>query len=207
MRSSSIQPWHRSMYSTILRFRSWISFAMTGHAAANAILTDILPITPLENLMRSARLLCSCRCAPPSVPMYCWPASPALVTTRRCHAVGPGLISRLARLTIRPPAPSLWLSAGLSGTGKSFWRARSRRCHAVAGSCRVTHRACCESVNFSSMKRTGCRGARTSRRLRPDLRSLERRAARILVQGHSVVVDAVFALEPERAAICDAARS
>ena len=32
------------------------------------------------------------------------------------------------------------------------------------------------------------------------------RAARILVQGHSVVVDAVFALETERAAICDAAR-
>jgi predicted kinase len=35
---------------------------------------------------------------------------------------------------------------------------------------------------------------------------LAQRAARILVQGHSVVVDAVFALETERAAICDAAR-
>ena len=114
----------------------------------------------------------------------------------------------LARQLIHPPAPTLVAVGGLSGTGKSVLAQRPRaRCHATAGSRRVAHATSCESSNSGSMKRIGCpRSAYQPEMTAEDLR--RPRATRLAnsFQGHSVVVDAVFAAESERAAIRDAAR-
>ncbi len=113
----------------------------------------------------------------------------------------------LARRAIRPPAPTLVAVGGLSGTGKSVLaRALAPSVMPLPGAV----------VLRSDVLRKQLFKVNETDRLpeggyRPEItgqvyETLVRRAVRALSQGHSVVADAVFAHEAERAAIRDAAR-
>ena len=113
----------------------------------------------------------------------------------------------LAHRLIRPPAPQLVAIGGLSGTGKSVLaRALAPGVMPQPGAV----------VLRTDVLRKQQFGVSETDRLpesayRPEMTAqiyeiLAQRAVRILAQGHSVVVDAVFAHESERAAIHDAAR-
>lgn len=113
----------------------------------------------------------------------------------------------LARQIIHPPAPILVAIGGLSGTGKSVLaRALAPDIAPLPGAV----------VLRSDVLRKQLFKANETNRLpesayRPEITEqiyeiLMQRAARVLAQGHSVVVDAVFAHETERAAIHDSAR-
>jgi aminoglycoside phosphotransferase family enzyme/predicted kinase len=113
----------------------------------------------------------------------------------------------LARATIRPSGPVLVAIGGLSGTGKSVLaRALAPAVLPQPGAV----------VLRTDVLRKQLFGVPETDRLpesayRPEITAqvyeiLVRRAIRVLVQSHSVVVDAVFAREAERNAIRDAAR-
>jgi predicted kinase len=113
----------------------------------------------------------------------------------------------LARLAIRPPAPMLVAVGGLSGTGKSVLA------HALAPvvtplpGAIVLRTDVLRKQRFQVTETDKLPGsAYTSEMTAQIYQLLVQRAIRILVQGQSVIVDAVFAHETERAAICDAAR-
>jgi predicted kinase len=113
----------------------------------------------------------------------------------------------LASATIRPSGPVLVAVGGLSGTGKSVLA------RALAPSVMPQPGAV---VLRTDVLRKQLFGVPEADRLpesayRPEITQqvyeiLVRRAVRVLVQGHSVVVDAVFARETERNAIRHAAR-
>jgi len=112
----------------------------------------------------------------------------------------------LARTAIHPPGPVLVAIGGLSGTGKSVLA------RALAPSVLPQPGAV---VLRTDVLRKQLFGVPETDKLpesayRPEITGqvyeiLVRRAARILFQGHSVMVDAVFAREAERNAIRDAA--
>ena len=113
----------------------------------------------------------------------------------------------LARLTIHPPAPTLVAIGGLSGTGKSVL-ARGLAPGVMPQPGAVVLRS-------DVLRKQQFQVDETDRlpesAYRPEITEhiyeiLVQRALQILSQGHSVVVDAVFAHEAERAAIRDAAR-
>jgi aminoglycoside phosphotransferase family enzyme/predicted kinase len=113
----------------------------------------------------------------------------------------------LARMTIAPPAPVLVAIGGLSGTGKSVLA------RAFAPS--VLPQPGAVVLRSDVMRKQLFKVNETDRlpesAYRPEITGqiyeiLVQRAVRVLVQGHSVVVDAVFAHEAERNAIRDAAR-
>jgi uncharacterized protein len=113
----------------------------------------------------------------------------------------------LARALIHPPTPVLAAVGGLSGTGKSVL-ARALAPFVAPRPGAVVLR--------SDVLRKQLFGIRETERLpadayRPEIGErvydeLLRQAEKVLSQGHSVVVDAVFARQPERAAIRDTAR-
>jgi aminoglycoside phosphotransferase family enzyme/predicted kinase len=177
------------------------------HAAANALLNRYLAITPVENLDALAAL---------PLFMSLRAAIRANVLLARLDRAGDDKADvmqsarayfELARLTIRPPAPKLVAVGGLSGTGKSVLA------RVLAPG--VTPSPGAVVLRTDVLRKRQFQLSETDRLPRgayqPEITAqiydvLMQRAARILVQGHSVVVDAVFALETERAAICDAAR-
>ena len=113
----------------------------------------------------------------------------------------------LARLTIRPPAPTLVAVGGLSGTGKSVLA------HALAPIVTPLPGAIVLRTDVLRKQRfqVGETDKLSESAYRQEITAeiyqvLVQRAIRILVQGQSVIVDAVFAHETERAAIRDAAR-
>jgi aminoglycoside phosphotransferase family enzyme/predicted kinase len=113
----------------------------------------------------------------------------------------------LARLTIRPPAPALVAIGGLSGTGKSVL-ARAFAPSVLPQPGAVVLRSDVLRKQLFKVKETD---RLPESAYRPEITEqiyeiLVQRAVRILAQGHSVVVDAVFAREAERAAVCAAAR-
>ena len=114
---------------------------------------------------------------------------------------------KLAQQLIHPPAPMLVAVGGLSGTGKSVLaRALAPIVMPQPGAV----------VLRTDVLRKQQFGVNEADRLpetayQPEMTEkiydlLVQHAARILSQGHSVVVDAVFAREAERTAIRDAAR-
>lgn len=177
------------------------------HAAANALLNRYLAITPVENLDALAAL---------PLFMSLRAAIRANVLLARLARAGDGKADvmqsarayfELARLTIRPPVPKLVAVGGLSGTGKSVLA-----CALAPG---VTPSPGAVVLRTDVLRKRQFQRNETDRlpgsAYQPEITAqiyevLMQHAARILVQGHSVVVDAVFALETERAAICDAAR-
>ena len=114
---------------------------------------------------------------------------------------------RLARQLIHPPAPTLVAVGGLSGTGKSVL-ARDLAPYVMPLPGAVVLRS-------DVLRKQQFQVAETDRlpesAYQPEMTEkiyelLVQRALRILSQGHSVVVDAVFAREAERAAVREAAR-
>jgi hypothetical protein len=113
----------------------------------------------------------------------------------------------LARLTIRPPAPTLVAIGGLSGTGKSVL-ARDLAPGVTPLPGAVVLRT---DVLRKQLFQVGETDRLPESAYQPKVTAqiyeiLVQRAVRALSQGHSVVVDAVFAHESERVAIYDAAR-
>ena len=177
------------------------------HAAANALLNRYLAITPVENLdaLAALPLFMSLRAAIRAnvllarLDRACDDRADVMQSARTYF--------ELAHLTIRPPVPKLVAVGGLSGTGKSVLA------RALAPG--VTPSPGAVVLRTDVLRKRQFQLNETDRLPRsayqPEITAriyevLVQRAARILVQGHSVVVDAVFALETERAAICDAAR-
>jgi hypothetical protein len=113
----------------------------------------------------------------------------------------------LARQTIHPPAPALIAVGGLSGTGKSVLA------RALAPS--IMPQPGAIVLRTDVLRKQLFKVSETDRlpedAYRPEITAqiyemLGQRADRILAQGHSVVVDAVFARQAERGAIQSAAR-
>jgi uncharacterized protein len=115
---------------------------------------------------------------------------------------------RLAQQLIHPPAPTLVAVGGLSGTGKSVL-ARALAPVVMPEPGAVVLRT---DVLRKQHFQVGETDRLPESAYQPEVTAkiyelLVQRALRILVQGHSVIVDAVFARESERVSIRDAARS
>lgn len=176
-------------------------------AAANALLNRYLALTASENLDALAAL----------------PLFMSLRSAIRAHVLLARLnrnardnsdtmqsalaYFELARLTIAPKAPVLVAVGGLSGTGKSVLA------RALAPS--VLPQPGAVVLRSDVLRKQLFKVHETDRlpesAYRPEITEqiyeiLVQRAVRVLAQGHSVVVDAVFAHEAERNAIRDAAR-
>lgn len=175
-------------------------------AAANALLNRYLALTAGENLDALAAL----------------PLFMSLRSAIRAHVLLARLgrnshdsadvmrsaraYFELARLTIAPPAPVLVAIGGLSGTGKSVL-ARALAPSVLPQPGAVVLRS---DVLRKQLFKVNETDRLPESAYRPEIAeqiydTLEQRAVRVLVQGHSVVVDAVFAHEAERNAIRDAA--
>jgi uncharacterized protein len=113
----------------------------------------------------------------------------------------------LAHRSIHSPPPTLVAIGGLSGTGKSVLaRALAPRVMPQPGAVLLR-----TDVLRKQLFQVGETDRLPQSAYRPETTQqvyeiLVQRAARILAQGHSVVVDGVFAREIERTAINDAAR-
>jgi predicted kinase len=175
-------------------------------AAANALLNRYLGLTASENLDALAAL----------------PLFMSLRAAIRSHV----LLARLGRnsrddtdvmrsarayfelacLTIAPPLPVLVAIGGLSGTGKSV-AARALAPSVLPQPGAVVLRS---DVLRKQLFKVGETDRLPESAYRPEITDkiyeiLVQRAVRVLAQGHSVVVDAVFAHEAERAAVREAA--
>jgi predicted kinase len=178
------------------------------HAAANTLLNGYLKTTPSDDLDSLAAL-----------PLF-MTLRAAIRANVRLARLGQSsrdraeimrsarAYFRLARQLIHPRAPTLVAVGGLSGTGKSVLaRALAPVVMPQPGAVvlrtdvlRKQHFAVSET---DRLPESAYRPEATAK----IYELLVQRALRILVQGHSVIVDAVFARDSERAAIRDAALS
>jgi aminoglycoside phosphotransferase family enzyme/predicted kinase len=177
------------------------------HAAANALLNRYLAMTPVENLDALAAL---------PLFMSLRAAIRANVLLARLGRAGDDKADimqparayfELARLTVRPPAPTLVAVGGLSGTGKSVLaRALAPIVTPLPGAI-VLRTDVLRKQRFQVSETDKLPESAYGAEITAEIyQVLGQRAIRILAQGQSVIVDAVFAHETERAAICDAAR-
>ncbi|WP_322515944.1 AAA family ATPase [Rhodopseudomonas palustris] len=170
--------------------------------AAAELLNRYLAVTPPQNgdALGLLPLLLSMRAAIRAKVMLSRPASDA-GTMRSNRKIADAYFALAGRL-IAPPAPRLIAVGGLSGTGKSVL-ARALAGHVTPLPGAVVLR--------SDVARKRLFGVGDIERLpataySPEVtaqvyRGLGERAAHILAQGHSVIVDAVFAKAEERQAI------
>jgi aminoglycoside phosphotransferase family enzyme/predicted kinase len=176
-------------------------------AAANGLLNRYLALTASENVdaLAALHLFMSLRAAIRANVLL------AHLGRNSRHQEGVMKSARayfeLAQLTIRPPAPMLVAIGGLSGTGKSVL-ARAVAPLVMPQPGAVVLRT---DVLRKQLFKVGETDRLPESAYRPEItgqiyQALVQRAIRILSQGHSVLVDAVFARERERRAICDAAR-
>jgi aminoglycoside phosphotransferase family enzyme/predicted kinase len=175
--------------------------------AANTVLNRYLAATPLENLdaLGALPLLMSIRAA--------IRAHVALARLKPPHAGDAGILDEarryfdLARALIQPPAPRLIAVGGLSGTGKTVLaRALAPTVAPQPGAV----------VLRSDVIRKQMFGVADMERLPPSAytpelaervyATLAERARRVLAQGHSAIVDGVFARDFERDATVTLAR-
>jgi len=175
-------------------------------AAANALLNRYLNATSDQNLdaLAALALFISLRAA--------IRANVLLARLGRTSEDRAGVMAsaqayfELARVAIHPPAPKLIAIGGLSGTGKSaLARALAPRIAPQPGA--VILRS---DVLRKQLFEVGETDRLPERAYQPEItrqiyQILVQRASRILAQGHSVVVDAVFAQGSERDAIRAAA--
>jgi uncharacterized protein len=170
-------------------------------AAANGLLNRYLAITPGENLaaLASLPLFQSIRAAVRSHVLRA--QLDRAGSDQATVAKAARRYFELARSLIHPPAPLLVAVGGLSGTGKSVQARMIAPLLAPMPGAVVLR---------SDVLRKQLFGINETDRLpaaayQPDVsrqiyHMLEQRAGQILSQGHSVVIDAVFAREDERAA-------
>jgi aminoglycoside phosphotransferase family enzyme/predicted kinase len=177
------------------------------HVAANQLLNRYLATTPAENLDALAAL---------PLFMSMRAAIRAIVLAAKLDRAGTGTTGimdaarayvDLATALIRPPAPKMIAVGGLSGTGKSVLA------HALAPF--VEPQPGAVLLRSDALRKRLFQVNETERlsasAYRPEVTEriydgLERDAQRIVSQGHSVVVDAVFAQEIERIAIRERAQ-
>lgn len=176
------------------------------HAAANAVLNGYLARTSHDNLdaLATLPLLMSLRAAIRANVMLARLGRDSPDTAEVLQSAK--TYFELARLAINPSEPMLIAIGGLSGTGKSVL-ARGLAPGVLPLPGAVTLR--------TDVLRKQMFGFDETDRLpesayRPEITKqiyelLAQRARRTLAQGHSVIVDAVFARESERNAIRDAA--
>ncbi len=175
--------------------------------AANVVLNRYLTVTPADNLdaLSALPLFMSIRAT--------IRAQVALARLKRPHCDRPGILDQaqryfdLARMLIHPPAPRLIAVGGLSGTGKTVLA------HALAP---VVPPQPGAVVLRSDLVRKQMFGVEDTHRLPPSAYTLEvatrvygtlaQHARRVLAQGHSAIIDGVFAREDERDAIAALAR-
>jgi aminoglycoside phosphotransferase family enzyme/predicted kinase len=176
-------------------------------AAANALLNRYLALTASENLDALATL-------PLFMSLRAAIRAHVLIARLGRNARDSDDIMRsarayfeLARQTIVPPAPVLVAIGGLSGTGKSVLaRALAPKILPQPGAVVLRSDVLRKQLfQVSEMDRLP-ESAYRSEITEQIYEILVQRAARVLAQGHSVVADAVFAREAERAAAQDAAR-
>jgi hypothetical protein len=176
-------------------------------AAANGLLNRYLALTASENLDALATL-------PLFMSLRAAIRAHVLIARRgRDGRDGDDILRsarayfELARQTIVPPAPVLVAIGGLSGTGKSVL-ARALAPAVLPQPGAVVLRS---DVLRKQLFHAGEMDRLPESAYRPEITEqiyeiLTQRAVRALTQGHSVVADAVFAREAERAAAQDAAR-
>jgi aminoglycoside phosphotransferase family enzyme/predicted kinase len=173
-------------------------------AAANALLNRYLAVTPIDHLdaLATLPLLMSMRSAIRAHVMLARSDADKeknIKTARRYFD--------LAVALIHPPRPTLTAIGGLSGTGKSVLARGLAPCLAPQPGAVVlrsdTVRKQLLGVSETDRLPASAYQPEASERVYQEL---TQRAVRVLSQGHSVVVDAVFAREAERAAIRGAAQ-
>ena len=173
--------------------------------AANALLNRYLSATESENLdaLATLPLLMSIRAA--------IRAHVLLARARRADGAAAREDARayfdLAKQLIRPPPPTLVAVGGLSGTGKSaLARAIASKIPPMPGAVILRSdvlRKQMFGVGPEEKLPESAYGPEVGRKV---YEILSQQAGRVLAQGHSVIADAVFARESERAAILDVAR-
>ncbi|WBL76529.1 AAA family ATPase [Bradyrhizobium xenonodulans] len=167
--------------------------------AANLVLNRYLAAAPVETLdaLAALPLFMSIRAA--------IRAQVALARLTRPDADGPGILGEacryfdLARALIHPPAPRLIAVGGLSGTGKSVL-SRALAPTVVPQPGAIVLRS---DVIRKQLFQVGHTERLPPSTYRPEVTAqvyevLMQRARQVLAQGHSVIVDAVFASESER---------
>jgi aminoglycoside phosphotransferase family enzyme/predicted kinase len=176
--------------------------------AANIVLNQYLAVTPSENLdaLSALPLFMSIRAA--------IRAQVALARLTRPDADPTGVVRDardyfdLAQALIHPPAPRLIAVSGLSGTGKSVL--------ARALAPNIAPQPGAVVLRSDVIRKQLFRVAHTDRlppsTYRPDVTArvyevLLQRARQVLAQGHSAIVDAVFARESERDELAALARA
>ena len=177
------------------------------HAAANALLNRYLGLTGDDHLdaLSALALFLSLRAA-----------IRANVLLARLDRSGPDRADvlpsarayfELAKRLIHPPKPALVAIGGLSGTGKSAL-ARALAPDVLPQPGAVALRSDVLRKQLFQVEETERLPASAYRTeiTKQVYGSLLQRAGRVLAQGHSVVVDAVFADAAERAAIAEVAR-
>jgi aminoglycoside phosphotransferase family enzyme/predicted kinase len=175
--------------------------------AANIVLNRYLAATPADNLdaLAALPLFMSIRAA--------IRAQVALARLRPPHSDDAGILDQarryfdLARMLIHPAAPRLIAVAGLSGTGKTVLAQALAPLVAPPPGAVVLR---------SDLVRKQMFGVEDTHRLPPSAYTPEHAARvydtlvqlarRVLAQGHSAVIDGVFAREDERDAIAALAR-
>lgn len=175
--------------------------------AANLVLNRYLAATPADNFgaLSALPLLMSIRAA--------IRAQVALARLKPPHSDDAGILDQarryfdLARALIHPPAPRLIAVGGLSGTGKTVL---------AQGLAPVIAPLPGAVLLRSDLVRKQMFGVEDTHRLPPSAYTpehaarvydtLAQLARRVLAQGHSAIIDGVFAREDERDAIAALAR-
>lgn len=176
------------------------------HAAANGLLNRYLKVTSSTNLdaLAALPLFMSLRAAIRAKVLL---ARIKQTSRERADVMRSAHdYFQLARRLIRPPAPTLVAVGGLSGTGKSvLTRTLAPNVMPFPGAV-LLRSDVLRKQHFQITETDGLPANAYQPQITEQVYdTLVQRALRILVQGHSVVVDAVFARETERAAIRKAA--
>jgi aminoglycoside phosphotransferase family enzyme/predicted kinase len=176
--------------------------------AANGLLNQYLAASPEENLdaLAALPLFMSTRAAVRAKVLHARLAQDGRDKATAVETAA--AYFELARQLIHPPAPRLVAIGGLSGTGKSVLaRALAAAVDPLPGAV---------VLRSDSARKQRFQAGETHRlppsAYQPEIteqvyKMLARRSDRILSQGHSVIVDAVFARQSERTAIRDVAHA
>lgn len=176
------------------------------HAEANGLMNGYLSRSPLENLdaLKALPLFMSLRAAIRANVMLAR-LGPACRNDAKIRQSA-RIYFELALRLIRPAAPMLIAIGGLSGTGKSVLaRGLAPYVNPAPGAVVLRSDVLRKQLLHVNESDRLPESAYRTEITRQVYETLEQHAIRVLSQGHSVVVDAVFADQTERTAIRDVA--